>query len=344
MHMADALLSPAVGGTLWAASAGALAFCTRNVQRVPDDRKIPLMGVLGAFIFAAQMINFTIPATGSSGHLGGGLLLAILLGPHAAVLVIASVLTVQALLFADGGLLALGCNLFNLGVIPCCLAYPLLYKPLAGNGNSPLRVSIGATVAAIAGLQLGALGVVFETVFSGIAELPFQPFLWAMLPVHLAIGLVEGLASSAVLSFVRKARPELLACATARPLPTRSRTKVLTGLALAAALTGGVVSWFASPLPDGLEWAIARTAGTKQLAPPQTGIHPVLAATQQKTALLPAYAFRHTERDSAAPAPPPPAWPAVEAGTSVSGLAGGGLTLLLAMGIGLVFRKRNRVA
>lgn len=95
MHMADALLSPAVGGTLWVATATTIAFCAKKVQRDLDDRKIPLMGVLGAFIFAAQMINFTIPATGSSGHLGGGMILAILLGPSAAFLTIASVLTVQ---------------------------------------------------------------------------------------------------------------------------------------------------------------------------------------------------------------------------------------------------------
>ena len=99
MHMADALLSPVVGGTMWAVSAGAIACCSAKLRKELDDRNVPLMGVLGAFIFAAQMINFTIPVTGSSGHLGGGLLLAILLGPHAAFLTIASVLVVQALFF-----------------------------------------------------------------------------------------------------------------------------------------------------------------------------------------------------------------------------------------------------
>jgi len=115
MHMADALISPAVGGTVWAATAGLTVYSARKLKQEMDDRKLPLMGVLGAFVFAAQMINFTIPATGSSGHLGGGMILAILLGPYAAFLTMASVLTVQALFFADGGLLALGCNIFNLG-------------------------------------------------------------------------------------------------------------------------------------------------------------------------------------------------------------------------------------
>ena len=158
MHMADALLSPAVGGTMWAATAGTIAFCAKKVQQDLDDRKIPLMGVLGAFIFAAQMINFTIPGTGSSGHLGGGMILAILLGPCAAFLTIASVLTVQALFFADGGLLALGCNIFNLGVFPCFIAYPFIYKPIVGTSPTPARFAIGATLAGIIGLQLGHSG------------------------------------------------------------------------------------------------------------------------------------------------------------------------------------------
>ncbi len=104
MHMADALLSPAVGTTLWAGTAAVGGYASKKLKEQIDDRMIPLMGVLGAFIFAAQMINFTIPGTGSSGHLGGGMILAIILGPHAAFLVMASVLTVQALFFADGGL------------------------------------------------------------------------------------------------------------------------------------------------------------------------------------------------------------------------------------------------
>jgi cobalt/nickel transport system permease protein len=116
MHMSDALISPTVGAAGWLTAAGFAAYAGREVRRAPEASPPALMGVLGAFVFAAQMINFSIPATGSSWHLGGGLLLAALLGPHAAFLVMASVLAVQALLFADGGLLALGCNVINLGV------------------------------------------------------------------------------------------------------------------------------------------------------------------------------------------------------------------------------------
>jgi cobalt/nickel transport system permease protein len=116
MHMADALLSPAVGATFWAGTAGALGYCAKRLKEEIDEKMIPLMGVLGAFIFAAQMINFTIPGTGASGHLAGGMILAVLVGPYAGFVVMASVLTVQAFFFADGGLLALGCNIWNLGL------------------------------------------------------------------------------------------------------------------------------------------------------------------------------------------------------------------------------------
>ena len=103
MHMADALLSPAVGVSLWAGTAAVGGYASKKLKVQITDRTIPLMGFLGAFIFAAQMINFTIPGTGSSGHLGGGMILAILLGPHAAFLTMASVLTVQALFFRTAG-------------------------------------------------------------------------------------------------------------------------------------------------------------------------------------------------------------------------------------------------
>ena len=132
------------------------------------------MGVLGAFIFAAQMINFTIPATGSSGHLAGGMILAILLGPYAAFLTIASVITVQALFFADGGLLALGCNIINMGGFACFIAYPLIYKKIAGARPTKGRILLGALVASILALQMGAFGVVLETYSPAFRSYLFQ--------------------------------------------------------------------------------------------------------------------------------------------------------------------------
>lgn len=259
MHMADALVSPVIGGTMWAASAATVAVSSRRVQQGTDDRRVPLMGVLGAFVFAAQMMNFQLPGTGSSGHVGGALLLSILLGPHAAFLVVVSILAIQALLFGDGGLLALGCNAFNMGFFPAFVAYPLVYRPLAPAGATPARRLVGAIAAAEIGLALGAFGVVFETTLSGISDLPFRPFLTAMIPVHLAIGLVEGAVTAGVLTFVLKTRPDVVDPASS-PAPTTTSRLGAAFLAVAL-LVGGALSWFASTKPDGLEWSIARVTG-----------------------------------------------------------------------------------
>jgi len=341
MHMADALISPAVGAAMCAVSAGLIGYSSKKVKDAADDRKVPLMGVLGAFIFAAQMINFSIPATGSSGHLGGGMILSILLGPYAAFLVMASVLVVQALFFGDGGLLALGCNIFNLGFFPCFIVFPLIYRKIVGDAPTKEKIVTGSLIAAIVGLQLGAFGVVLETVFSGISELPFSAFVLLMQPIHLAIGIVEGLVTAAVVMFVRNARPEILNSAVrSKPIGQISITKVLAGLAIAAVIAGGALSWFASANPDGLEWAMFKTAGVEELES-EDGIHQSLSALQKKTAFLPDYGFRQSEPQAAPEAASEPAWPAVDTGTSLSGIVGGGLTLLVIVLIGLFLRRRK---
>ena len=346
MHMADALISPAVGGVMWAATAGLTVYSARKVKEELDDRKVPLMGVLGAFIFAAQMINFTIPATGSSGHLGGGMILAILLGPYAAFLTMASILTVQALFFADGGLLALGCNIFNLGFFPCFIAYPFIFRNIVGADANARRILTGSMVSAILAMQMGALGVVLETFFSGISELPFSTFLLVMQPIHLAIGIVEGMATAAVVTFVWKARPEVMELAAApEPLTRVSLKPVLVGLLTVAFITGGVISWFASANPDGLEWSMARTSGKEELEAPEHGLHALLAAAQKATAFLPDYGFKEQEQDKVVPQEPAgkvqevESWPSVNGGTSVSGIVGAMLTLAMAGLIGFGLRR-----
>ncbi len=347
MHMADALISPAVGGTMWAASAGALAWSARRLRQQADDRRVPLMGVLGAFVFAAQMLNFTIPLTGSSGHLGGGLLLAILLGPHAAFIVMASVLAVQALFFADGGLLALGCNLFNLGVYPAFIAHPLLYRPLAGAAWNPRRAGLASMVAAVAGLQLGAFSVVLQTTLSGISSLPFSSFALLMSPIHLAIGAVEGLATAGVIAFVARSRPELVTGETATAAPAVGLRPVASALLAAAVLTGGVASWFASTRPDGLEWSIFAVTGKEEVES-ESRLHARMARIQEGTAFLPDYDFkvpasgRAADGDSAGD-PDADSWPAVNAGTTVAGWVGGALVLILSLGAAYVIRPRRRV-
>lgn len=327
MHMADALISPVVGGVLWAVSAGAASYAARQLKNELNEKKAPLMGVLGAFIFAAQMINFTIPGTGSSGHLVGGLLLSILMGPHAAFLTIISILTVQALFFADGGLLALGCNIINMGFFPCYFAYPLLYKPIAGNMPGKIRLTVAAVSASVIGLQLGAFSVVLETTFSGITALPFATFVLLMLPIHLAIGAIEGLITAAVICFIRQEAPALL---DSRPLFGK---KVLLGFLTAAILVSGVLSWAASTNPDGLEWSVAAVTGEEELTAAGT-THTFFADLQKKIAVFPDYNFKADAAEPQDATTPKAAWPAVDAGSSIAGATGALITLLLVFGAG----------
>lgn len=347
MHMADALISPLVGGTMWVATAGVAAYSIKKIQNEMDEKKIPLMGVMGAFIFASQMINFTIPATGSSGHIGGGLILAILLGPYAGFLTIASVLAIQALFFADGGLLAYGCNVFNMGFFSCFIAYPLIYKVFIRKGYSTSRILLASILTAIIGLQMGAFGVVLETLFSGKTELPFGTFVLLMQPIHLAIGAVEGLVTAAIVTYIWKARPEIIErAATGQAIGNVSIKKVVAGIVTIAVITGVGLSWFASSNPDGLEWAMIKTAGTAELEA-SDGLHQMLSDLQTKTAFLPDYSFKTPENDSEQIAgETEEAWPAVSGGTSTSGLVGGGMTLALAAligaGISLLKRRKNR--
>ena len=332
--MSDAMLSPAVGAALWAGTLGTIAYCSKKLKDNLDEKMIPLMGVIGAFIFAAQMVNFTIPGTGSSGHLGGGMILAIILGPYAAFIVMASVLTIQAFLFADGGLLALGCNIWNLGVYPCFIAYPLIYKPLTRGDTRPVRIVAAALISAVIGLQLGAFSVVMETILSGRSELSFSAFSLMMLPIHLAIGLVEGVITAGVINYVRAARPEIIeSVAASRPLgPGTSVKSVIVGFVAIAALTGGTLSWFASGNPDGLEWSIERIGGNPAPAEQGHGIARALKTFQEKTAFLPDYTFKEDEEKALAGTDK-------KAGTSVSGLLGSLMVFAIILTVGLVIKK-----
>jgi cobalt/nickel transport system permease protein len=217
-----------------------------------------MMGVMGAFIFAAQMLNFTIPATGSSGHITGGILLAAMIGGSAALLSMSAVLIIQCLFFADGGLLALGCNIFNIGIVPCLVVYPLIFKPILKRGITPGRITAVSVFAAVTGLQIGAFCVVAETWASGIAELPFTAFVVLMQPIHLAIGIAEGIVTAAILCFVYKMRPEIMeSVLNGTTLKSgNSMRNILIAFAIIALFAGSVLSMFASTNPDGLEWAI----------------------------------------------------------------------------------------
>lgn len=336
MHMADALLSPVVGGTMMAVTVGVAAYSIKKIQQDPgqEDSKVPLMGVMGAFVFSAQMINFSIPGTGSSGHLGGGLMLAILLGPFAAFLTMASVLFIQALFFGDGGLLAYGANVFNLGFVSCFIAYPLLYRPLTKKGMTTGRMTVAAIITAIVGLQLGAFSVVIETLLSGKTALPFGTFVLFMQPIHLAIGIVEGIVTAAVIGYVWNARPELLYHVDVKEkAPRQSKKHIYIVLILCVVVMGAGVSLLASSYPDGLEWSIGHVTGSAELVS-DGQVHGLFASIQEKLAFLPDYQFKDSNANETL-------------GTSISGLVGGFSTLVLVGLIGLVinyFSRKNKKA
>ncbi len=348
MHMADALLAPAVAGAMYVASGAAAGVSIKKLKKDDEPAKLPVMAVTAAVVFAGQMINYTIPGTGSSGHMCGGMLLSALLGPYAGFLSMIVVLAIQCLFFADGGLMALGANVWNMAFYGCFVGYFLIWKPIIhskwfGEGKSALRSRIIAAsiIGCIVTLQLGAFSVVIETSLSGITELPFGAFMGLMQPIHLAIGLVEGLITAAVLTFVFESRPELLQEVDEVGVPLeakRSLKSTVAILAVIAVVVGGGLSLFASGNPDGLEWALFGNAesGYSQnmgLDEENFGVESNVADTagsiQEKTSFLPDYAFPGS--DSAA-------------GTTVSGIAGGAIVALVAWLIcmaGGFFRKKS---
>ncbi len=329
MHMADALVAPAVAATMYVCSGAAAGYSARRIRLESDTKKVPVMGLMGAFVFATQMINFTIPGTGSSGHLCGGMLLSALLGPCAGFLTMIGVLLIQCLLFADGGILALGCNVWNMAFYGCFVGALLIWKPIMKKGASKAKIVLASILGCVLTLQLGAFSVTLETLASGVTELPFTTFVATMQPIHLAIGLVEGLITAAVLCFVHEARPELLwgvGEETTREGRLSFR-KTLAALGIGAVAIGGVLSLFASAFPDGLEWSIEKITGSTEVEA-AGGIYEKLAHVQEVTAILPDYAFKGSD---------------AAAGTSFSGIVGGLIVVVVMVGACYLFKffRRN---
>ena len=253
MHMPDVLVSPAVALPGLAASGALLAWSCRKAAREMDDRRIPLMGVLGAFVFAAQMINLPLVVLpGVSWHLVGAVLMAAMLGPYAAFIVMAAILTIQALLLGDGGLLALGCNIFNMGAVSCFLGYAVYSAATSWLGGARGRAA-GIVLASAVSLTAASLAAVIQIHLSGKSPVSLASAAWLMGSVHALCGIGEGVLSVAVLAFVAKARP---ASVQERSPAERAamRKFALAGLAVSLVI-GGFVSYWASSLPDGLEHA-----------------------------------------------------------------------------------------
>src|SRR5215212_8612074 len=204
LHIPDGFLSLIVSLICWVITALVLSFAIARTNKSLGEKQVPLMGVMAAFIFAAQMINFPV-AGGTSGHLLGGALAAMILGPWAAMLVMTAVIAVQGLLFQDGGLLVMGANILNMGLITVAIGYGL-YRSVSG-GNRTLKLTV-AGIAAWLSVMAGALLVSLQLWLSGTSQL--QIVIPAMLTVHALIGLGEALITVAALTFILQTRPDLI--------------------------------------------------------------------------------------------------------------------------------------
>lgn len=206
MHIPDGFVSVGTAAVTYAISAGVVGYSIHRTNKELQEREVPLMGVMAAFVFAAQMINFPV-AGGTSGHLLGGALVAILLGPWAGSLILTAVLIVQALLFQDGGLMALGANVLNMAVVGVWTAY-LTYRFLG-------RAIKGKYAMWIAGFAAAWLSVVLASAFASLelgisGTIPFGVVFPAMISVHALIGIGEGLITTAVVALIAASRKDLL--------------------------------------------------------------------------------------------------------------------------------------
>lgn len=310
MHIPDGFLSVVVSLVLWAIALAALGYALKRVNQDLGERQAPLMGVLAAAIFAGQMLNFTV-AGGTSGHLLGATLATVLLGPWAATIVMICVVSVQALIFQDGGLLALGANIFNMAVIGVAVsyfAYQTIQKLARGRAWG---LYVGGFGAAWLSIFVAALAAALELALSGTS--PANVAVPAMGLIHALIGVGEGLITVGALLFVRAARPELIGRGSAAVVAGRAVWVV--GLVIALALA--VLSPLASTHPDGLEWVAEQQGFIDRAQGPLYD-------------LIPDYAF------------PGISDPAVA--TIAAGLLGTILVFFVALGIAVNRRRRARAA
>lgn len=243
LHIPDGFLSVVISIIFWVGTLVLVGIAVRKSQKALNERQIPLMGIMAAFIFAAQMINFPV-AGGTSGHLLGGALAAIILGPWSGMLVMTSVISLQALLFQDGGLLVMGTNIFNMGLITAMIGYGL-YSIVS---NQKKGVQLGVIgIAAWLSVMAGALFTSFQIWLSGTS--PARVVFPAMLTVHALIGIGEALITMAAYSFIRQVRPDLIG--NMQDAKVSGYGWVIAGSAISLFVV--LLSPFASTNPDGLE-------------------------------------------------------------------------------------------
>lgn len=207
MHIPDGFLNVATAAGTYAVSAGGIAYSLRRLAGKLGEKQVPMVGVMAAFIFAAQMLNFPV-AGGTSGHLVGGALAAILLGPWTGLLVMTCVLLVQTIIFQDGGITALGANVLNMGIIAVFMGYYLYHLTLKTFRGRGFAEALGGFVAGWVSVFMAAVACAFELALSGTS--PISLALPAMAGIHALIGVGEGLITALVLGFIKATRPDLL--------------------------------------------------------------------------------------------------------------------------------------
>jgi cobalt/nickel transport system permease protein len=243
LHIPDGFLNVTVSVICWVISVVVIGMAVSRTNKSLGEKQVPLMGIMAAFIFAAQMINFPV-AGGTSGHLLGGALAAIVLGPWAGMLVMTAVIAVQGLLFQDGGLLVMGANILNMGLLTAAIGYGL-YRSVA-NRSQTTKLAV-AGVAAWLSVMAGALATALQLWLSGTSNL--QTVVIAMLGVHALIGIGEALITVAALSFIFRTRPDLLGEGSASA--EGGRGWIIAGVIVSLIVV--LLSPLASADPDGLE-------------------------------------------------------------------------------------------
>jgi cobalt/nickel transport system permease protein len=308
MHIPDGFLSTLVSVAFWVISVLVLAYALRRTGQDLGERQVPLMGVLAAAIFAGQMLNFSVTG-GTSGHLLGAAMATILLGPWPAVIVMTTVVSIQALIFQDGGLLALGANLFNMAVIGVAVSYFVYTSLRRLAGGRPWSLFVSGFAAAWSSIFIASLSAALQLALSGTS--PANIAVPAMGGIHALIGVGEGLITVGSMAFLVATRRDLL---RAEPAPARGGV-AMWAFGLGIALVLAVFSPLASVHPDGLEW-VAEQKGFLE------------AARGPLFNLIPDYVFPGVSNEALA--------------TIVAGIVG--TLMVFGVALGVAYLRRNRKA
>jgi len=306
LHIPDGFLSALVSIILWIISIAIVGYALKRVGKDLGERQVPLMGVLAAGIFAGQMLNFAV-AGGTSGHLMGAAIATILMGPWAAILIMTSVVSIQALIFQDGGLLVLGANIFNMAIVGVAVAYMVYRTVLWLMGEKKRSILIGGFIAAWLSIEIASLSVAMQLAFSGTS--PANLAIPAMAGVHALIGIGEGLITVGALAFLLASRPDLIQRRETRQVG--GKVVWLIGLLIVLILV--IASPLATTRPDGLEWVAT-----------QNGFLSTARAPLYR--LIPDYIFPGITNETLA--------------TIVAGILGA--VIIFGVGLGVAYTRRNR--